>query len=427
VKRRYKPGHWIRVPLGGEYDAVGILARACRSRLFGYFFSVPANREITHDEMRALKAEDALCALLFGDSALEQARWEIIATSLPFDPQAWPFPDFAARGAFGESFTRVRYDPAVMQIIVREAIDAQTAGTLSDARFADAHEVESMLRSRIAGVPGAPSYSVCEMRSPVDAHQLQAVERGGRVQFSTPLSPDDLDRLAQFLARHPHVELRVHGFRHGFDAAALAQFRDLRVLTLDVHHLQHPMLLQQLQSLQALRLGAMQTDLRFLRELSGLRELELRGTRGALEPVHEMRSLRTLSVENTAPIALPALACRDTLEVLALAHGTYDLHGIEMLKHLRSLHLRSLDIEALPPLDSLAHLAQLEVHALPLRDLAPIAALPSLRTLRVLAMPHLNVNDFAPLQRCAGLQLFVDLGSKRKAREVYRLHKSASG
>lgn len=425
MKRRYKPGDWLRVPLGGEHDAIGIIARMCRSRLFGYFFAVPASYEPSHGDLRMRKVQDAVAVLLFGGAAIEEARWDLIATSLAFDPAAWPFPAFASRGAFGDAWMQVRYDPQTLQIVERRAIDERIAAALPDARFAGAEDAERILRAAVAGESPGAAQSIIEVRSPLEPQRLHALESGGRVQFSTPLGTADLELLAAFIERHSNVGLRVHGFRRGFDAAQLSRLRALRELAVDVHVLQHPDALRELRSLRVLRIGQARTSLDFLDALTELQTLELRGTRAALDPVKNLPVLHELVLENTAPADLRALRSSATLQTLVLAHGEYDIGTLDALAQLRRLELRALDVTTLAPLRGLAHLEDLHVHALArLTDLQPIADAPALRRLRITAMPHLNVADFAELQRCAGLHIFhVEIGSRTKEREIYRLIK----
>lgn len=428
MKRRYKAGDWIRVPLGGDRDAVAVIARACRSRLFGYFFPVPSSHAPSHDELRAFTAGSAIAALLFGGAPIEQVRWPVIATSLAFDPQRWPFPDFASRGAFGESWTRVRYDPDTMQIVERASIDSAQAATLADARFAGVHELEAHLRKRLAGEPASPTQRICEVRSPLDQARLRAVEDGGRIQFSTPLLTADMQRLAAFVHEHPHVDVRIHGFRHGFDAASLSPLTALRSLTLDARTLQHPHALRALTQLRILRIGDVQTDLRFVDALAQLEQLELRGTRAALEPVLALRTLHSLVLENTAALDLAALASAPVLRTLILAHGMYDVQNAGALTQLQELELRALEIGALPDFSNMPHLHRLHLDALKMvRDLRPILSAHALRELRITRMPQLNVTDFHPLQACAGLRdLDLDVGSRSKEREIYRFIKGGS-
>jgi hypothetical protein len=369
---------------------------------------------------------DAIAALLFGGGGIEDARWQIVAGSLAFERAAWPLPAFASRGAFGEAWTRVRYDADSLQIVERALVGARDAARLADARFLNARELESVLRRRIAGEPAPRSRSVYELRTPVDERRLENIEDGARVQFSTPLAASDIERLARFIARSPHTEIRVHGFRRGFDAGALAQLRGLRSLILDVHRVQHSQALKDLTDLVALRFGALQMRLDVLDALPQLRALELHGTRGALLPIQRLPSLEKLTLENTAPLDFNALACAKSLRTLVLAHGEYDVTALPALTGLRRLELRALDIARLPALELIPHLEVLELQELSaVRDLRSIADAPALREVRIGGMPHLNVKDFVPLQGCADLRTVeIELGSRSKEREVYRLLKS---
>lgn len=423
MKRRYKAGDWIRVPLGGTHDAVGIIARACRSRLFGYFFAIPHSHVPSQDELRGLRAENALAAVLFGGAPIESARWPMLATSLAFDPQAWPFPTFVSRGAFGRTWVRVRYDPATMQVIERTAIDAAQAAGLTDAKFAETHEVEALLRARIGGEQPARAYGVYEIRSPLDAQAVQSLETAALLQFSTPLRPSDMALLAEQVRDRPALELRVHGFRHGFDAAMLEPCTALRSLTLDVHELQHASALRALTNLRTLRLGALRADLSFLEDLHAMERIELRGTRASLDPLARTARLTYLRLENTAPLDFRAFASAETLATLVLAHGAYDLDALSVCTNVRDLKLRALDVPVLPDFGALPHLERLHLDALTgITDLRPLIRARSLRELRLTAMPQLNVSDFEPLQACATLrELHVDLCSRRKEREIHRL------
>lgn len=367
--------------------------------------------------------ENALARLLFGGAPIERARWSIVATSLSFDADAWPFPVFATRGAFGRTWTSVRYDPQSMQIVERAGIDAEAAAGLPDAKFADAHEVEQLLRARLGYAQTAPAYGVYELRSPLDERALHSIGEGARVQFSTPLRPSDITLLAELFRNRPTAELRVHGFRHGFDASMLEPCAALQSLTLDVHQLQHAGSLRALTGLRTLRIGALATDLAVLAALPALEHLELRGTRASLGPLTRSKTLKYLVLENTAPVDVGALACAQTLSTLVLAHGTYDLSALRALENLQALELRAIDAAALPDLAALHQLERLYIDGLAcLTDLRPLTRMRSLRELRITAMPQLNVDDFEPLQACAELrELYVDLGSRRKKREVHRL------
>lgn len=424
MKRRYKAGDWFRVPLGAERDAVGIIARACQSRLFGYFFPVEAAHEMRADELRALRPRDAIASALFGGAGLEDARWRLIATSLPFDPQAWPFPQFASRGAFGRTWSLVAYDPESMRIERRTAIDERTAQTLPDARICTPDELEDLLRRAQSGTTAAQPLAVCEIRSPVDVTRLQLLGRGGRAQFSETLSARDLQTLGEFIEAHPNVELRVHGLPR-FDLRRIRGFGALRGLVLDVPALENVDALESLGSLESLRLGPMRESVRLdvLHGLAHLRALELRGQRADVRAVARLQHLNVLELVDTPPLDLHDLASAAALRRLLIAHGENGARGVAALPALERLHLRNMPLQTLPDFSANVRLREIELRDITqLQDLTPLAGAPALRELRIEGMPQLNVPDFAPLSRCAQLQhISVDIGSKRKSREVYRL------
>jgi hypothetical protein len=128
-------------------------------------------------------------------------------------------------------------------------------------------------------------------------------------------------------------------------------------------------------------------------------------------------------LENTRPADWRAMASANVLQTLTLAHGAYDVANLDALPALRTLHLRALDIPELPPLHRLVNVERLVLRELRnLKDLSPIARARSLRELEIAGMPHLNVGDFAPLAGRADLRdVSIDLASRRKEREIYRL------
>ena len=422
MKRRYKEGDWIRIPLDASYDAVGVIARACRSRLFGYFFGVPSEHTPSHDELKRLRAEDAAACSMFGGAPLEDARWEIVATSVPFDRSAWPFPQFSARGAFGRTWSVRTYDPESMQTVRSEAADVAVARDLPDARFAVADELEALLRERICGVVPAEPLAIYEAGETVEDAGLQLLERGGRLQFGPAIAPASVERAAAFIAQHPEVELRIHG--GDFDLEKLRRFDNLRFLILEAPATNGGVLAS-LGQLRRLRIGQQAQALRLdaLAALPHLRELEVRGPKAELEAVRACPALESLTLVDTPPLRLSALASAARLRELVIAHGKPDLAEIGALPSLARLELRAIALPALPDLSANAALRSIVLRNVRgLRDLAPLTLAPALRELRVEGMPQLDVWDFEPLAAAAQLRsAVIDVASRRKSREIYRL------
>jgi hypothetical protein len=425
MKRQYKIGDWFCVPLSGEHDAIGIITHACRSRLFGYFFPVDAGRVPSFEELKRLRASDSVACALFGGAGLEQARWTPLATSLPFDPAAWPFPQFASRGVFGRTWWRIIYDPETMSILQRETSAAAQALELPDARFATPEELESLLQLRIACETPETPLVVCEVRSPIDLAQLQPLlSRGGRIQFSEPLDSHDVERLAAFVHVHPDVELRVHGFSR-FDLRVLGKFAHLRSLVLDARTLEHLEALEALQQLESLRLGDLDepAPLDVLQQLPALRRLEVHGMRTDVRAVARLKRLDALGLVDTPPLEWLHFECAEHLRSLLIAHVQCAIGPFPHLPMLERLSLRDLQLAALPDLSRCPRLHAVELRNITLlTDLSSLCSAPALRELRVEGLPQLNVSDFGPLRASLNLQnVTIEIGSKTKAREAYRL------
>jgi len=99
-----------------------------------------------------------------------------------------------------------------------------------------------------------------------------------------------------------------------------------------------------------------------------------------------------------------------------------DVVSLRALRSLRAIALRRCAVDSLETLRG-SPVEALTIDGLRgLTDLAPLRDLPHLRTLTVRAMPHLNVHDLRIVAEIPSLQnLRVDLGSRSKNREVYRL------
>lgn len=422
MKRRYKEGDWIRIPLDGSQDALGIIARGCRSRLFGYFFAVSAEHVPSHEELKTLSAADAAACALFGGAPLEDARWRIVATSVPFDRGAWPFPQFVSRGAFGRTWSVRTYDPESMQTARTEPADA-SAHNLPEAHFAGADELEALLRERICGVAPAQPLAVYQTGGAIEREGLQLLARGGRIQFDEALTGAQLDVLAAFIAEHPEVELRVHSST--FDLVRLQRFGALRSLVIDVATACNSGALQALQDLRRLRIGAMaeRLPLDALHALPKLRALELAGRKADLAGVAACAELESLTLVDAPPLHPAHLRSAPHLRELTIAHGRVHLEELTALPSLTKLELRDLRLTELPDFSKNAQLQTIVLRNIrTLRDLRPLTTAPALRELRMERMPQLEVWDFEPLAAGAKLHsVAVDAGSRRKNREIYRL------
>ena len=374
-----------------------------------------------------LRAPDAAAAALFGGAPIEDARWKIVATSVPFDRGEWPFPQFARRGAFGRSWMRLTYDPQTMAVCEGETVDRSSARGLPDGRFAGALELEMLLRERICGTLTREPLAVYEVHAGFSPAALELLSCGGRIQFSEPLSAQEMRTIADFIERNAgDVELGVQGFlTQPFDVGSILPVRALRSLILDARLCENAEALQTLPCLQRLRIGKRDgtPQFDFLPRLGRLRELEVHGASAGPSAIAGCASLERLTLVDTPALDVAALTSAATLRELAVAHTAQPLRSIAALSELARLELRDMQLSALPDFSRNAGLESIVLrNVTELNDLRPLATARALRELEITGVPQFNVEDFEPLTACTALQrVHVDLGSRGKTREVYRL------
>lgn len=389
MKRRYKAGDWFRIPLPGRNDALGIIARADRSRLYGYFFSVERSDSVAHERLKQLRPSDAVLARFFGGAGLEERRWPILATSLALDPGVWSAPN------------------------------------VPSPHFATPDQLEDELRQRIAGIPPETPLAVYEVKTPLDASSFATLDGGGRLQFSEPLREPEYERLSAFLQSRPNIELRIHGaWAGGFNAALLERFPMLRAVMLETPQVRNAQAFAALRNLISFRAAVEDgMNLEALAEVASLRSIDLRGLAADVEAPTRFAHLEDLRLTNTRSVPFGSSACKERLQNLALRHGVYDLSQIASLPALERLQLQDMRLERLPGFSANPNLHTLVLRDLrDVRDLRPILTAPALRRLTIEGLLQLEVADFAPLiDRVEGMALSIDIGSKTKSREVYRM------
>lgn len=429
VKRRYKAGDWFVVPLPSGRAATGIIARASASRLFGYLFAGVVPRE----RLAGLTPQEAIFRGLISARGIEDNRWRVVATSLRFDAQLWDVPSLRIREPFGRRWARRTIDPVTLLPLETTIAAPEDVERLPDARIFEAEHLERVLDACMDGAPPSGSaFVVVDLHPPFDTARLSALPADARLQIGEPLSHGDAAVLAGVLAQRPQMRLRCYGRIDPPSMIALfSNAPALRVLELDVSPGSVAMLapLRELRELRLRRASGL--DARGLLDHPRLEALSLHGAVANAEALARMPALRELRLHANGWLSPEPLAGALALESLELAY--------QPLAGLRALHalpaLRSLALRHCASLASLRELEGLPLHALTLEalpcvlDLEVLASLPALRSLTVRAMPQLNVADLRVLERCEALRaLSVDLGSRRKNREVYRLAgRSASG
>jgi hypothetical protein len=310
-------------------------------------------------------------------------RWPRLATGGAFDPARWAAPDGADRRPVG--------------------VEA----------------VEAILHERLAGRERVVVY---DARTPLVERRFEILREGGRLRVSSALNRADLACVRSFLDAHREVELELDSAAGESTAAVLlgaergaVRFRgDVSALLAAVAQ---P---GSLRSLDLVAAGPFSAKL--LRRFPALRSLGLRGAVRDLDALRALTVLERLAIADLPTQPLGVLTNMPSLRELRLAH----LEGFEPRElaggSLLALGLRSLPLHSLEWLATSPSLETLELDDLPLvTSVHPIAALAALRRLTIARMPQLSVRDCAPLNDLPALvAVTVDIGGRRKSREVYR-------
>lgn len=96
-KINYKEGTWFGVPLRNGGYGVGVVARAKKACILGYFFGPRREFVPTIKDLSLLKSESALLLIRFGDLGLVNGDWPIIGELATWKRENWPMPVFIRR------------------------------------------------------------------------------------------------------------------------------------------------------------------------------------------------------------------------------------------------------------------------------------------------------------------------------------------
>ncbi|MDQ2872790.1 MAG: hypothetical protein M3R35_06645 [Candidatus Eremiobacteraeota bacterium] len=262
--------------------------------------------------------------------------------------------------------------------------------------------------------------AVRELRSPFTTSIASAAH--ARVQFSAPLHGPDLADLAAYVRENPAVELRLHGGAP-FNAALIERFAGLRRLVLDVETISFDALAAVADSLEYLAVGRRVRGPFRAPALPHLRELELHGSAIDAAAVARLPALRSLVLSGGTPESLTAIT-GVPLRSLAIRFGAFaEVTSVAVQERLQHLELRGLpSLRSIPPMRGLAALRSLTLAGLPLvGDVLEVLEAPALERLEIDGMPHLLVFDLYCLRQLKTLSsVAIDIGGRRKNREVYR-------
>ncbi|POZ60069.1 immunity 26/phosphotriesterase HocA family protein [Chromobacterium alticapitis] len=134
----YCEGSVFAVPLRTGGYALGVVARISSDKsggLLGYFFGPKRDSLPPADLISALKADDALKVLRFGDLSLLNNEWPILGSVAGWSKELWPMPFFVRRDDLSKKAWRVLYSDGNICEVVKESPEPFDSKLERDAIF----------------------------------------------------------------------------------------------------------------------------------------------------------------------------------------------------------------------------------------------------------------------------------------------------
>jgi hypothetical protein len=92
-RARLREGDWYAIPLPSGGFAVGVLSQLIIGKLpFGYFFGPRRQGPPTMIELQELRPAQAILRVKFGDTEIQNGRWQLLGQVKGWNPNDWPTP-----------------------------------------------------------------------------------------------------------------------------------------------------------------------------------------------------------------------------------------------------------------------------------------------------------------------------------------------
>jgi hypothetical protein len=301
--------------------------------------------------------------------------------------------------------------------------------------------------------PNVNSYPfIREIKSPVTKDQLIPLDEKCRViQFSSPLTDTDHEKLSQFAKNYPTVSFRVYGhYGKGrlHDLNFLRHYPFVKNFQVDVFEIASIDGIEYLpENLEYFGFGQTRKkfSLNFLEKFKNLHELYIEGHDKDIEIISKLVTLERLTFRSITlkdlsillPLKklwwlaiklggtrnlslLPKIGGLKYLE-LWMVRGLEDISSISELKNLQFLFLQDLkNVKELPDLSECRSLKRIAIENLKgLSDLSPLLKATNLEELIVVSGNNFQPNDFIPLKNHQSLKsVLIGLGSTKKNDKV---------
>ncbi|MET0321591.1 MAG: Imm26 family immunity protein [Duganella sp.] len=138
MRQSYQEGSFFAVPLLDGGYGTGLVARLSPGSkiMLAYLFGPKRDSVPSADELKALRAADAVKVLRVGDMALVSGHWRVLGEADAFDAAHWPMPQFLRRADALKRAWRVTYasnDPGRSER--EESVPYETPGLEADSLY----------------------------------------------------------------------------------------------------------------------------------------------------------------------------------------------------------------------------------------------------------------------------------------------------
>ncbi|HVS45307.1 MAG TPA: hypothetical protein VMS32_01430 [Verrucomicrobiae bacterium] len=307
-----------------------------------------------------------------------------------------------------------RVDDRPLAVLRWPITGRDTSRRVERALTSDRIEAPEIMERRIHALHAGttwrrPRVVVRNLRAPFDEDAFKDFPDDGWIQWRDVLGKEDRERVAQWLAGHPRVGVRLYG---------RAVERDLGIV-------------QSFESLQraAVQVGddAIQDSgdaVGVFRSLKHLAELSLEGVPGDLSGMF-LTTIQRLRIVARADETIDAADLLAAGNLTSIACFGAKVDNVELFRAMPLL--RALQLTRTPGVKSLAWLSRSNVTHLTLEglthvdDLSPLATMAHLEHLTIRGMWQFGVDQYDWIDRCARLRgLSIDAGARRKTIEIYR-------
>jgi hypothetical protein len=146
-----------------------------KSIVFGYFFGPTRAQAPRIEDVSSLRADDAICAMQFGDQGLIEGTWPVIGECGSWSRQDWPMPPFIrVDDATGMALLSI-YSEDTLEFLEEKPCDAALVSKFPYDRFSGSGAAEIRLTNLLSPISASTEWSDDRARQEAS----QSVKQGG--------------------------------------------------------------------------------------------------------------------------------------------------------------------------------------------------------------------------------------------------------